>query len=110
MMETAKFVLTAVGTFLSVLGLSFSVFQHWKKKQEEKLEAMKDSLTKKIQDETDGRREAELRLRDRVDKMDDYITTEFERRMGRIEGKLDGIAQIVGKVQDWFMSSPRRGE
>ena len=105
-MEIAKFILTALGTFLSVFALIFSMFQHWRKKQEDKLESINSSLSKKIQSEIENRKETETRLRDRIDKIDEYVTQEFE--PGRIEGKLDGIAEIVSKMQDWFISNPQR--
>ena len=50
-MEIAKFILTAVGTFLSVLALSFTVFQYWWKKQEEKLHKLKTSFEDGIANE-----------------------------------------------------------
>ena len=62
-MELAKFVLTAVGTFLSVCAFSFAVFQYWRKKQDEKMELFRKSMTEMVHNETVHRKEAERRLR-----------------------------------------------
>jgi prefoldin subunit 5 len=112
-MEIAKFVLTAIGTFLSVFGLSFTIFQNWKKKQDEKIEQLNVGLGKKIQAESDSRREAINRLHERVDKLDGSImsfTQLFENRLSKIEGKLDGMCKTLDKIQDWFINNPPRGK
>jgi uncharacterized protein YlxW (UPF0749 family) len=109
--EIAKFIFTAIGTFLSVLALSFTIFQHWKKKQDEKIEGVKNSLEKKIQSENDNRKEAVTRLHERIDKLDStllQVTQGVENRLSRIEGKLEGMNGTLNKIQDWFINNPPR--
>ena len=51
--EIAKFVLTAIGTFISVSGLFFAVFQFWIKKREEKDAAFRNSVREELKTERD---------------------------------------------------------
>ena len=93
-MEIAKFVFTAIGTFLSVLALSFTVFQYWKKKQDEKFAAMqtqmKDSIT---------------RLGERLEFLEKNAFRNFESRLSVIEGELKGIKPILLSIQNWFINN-----
>lgn len=107
-MEIAKFVFTAIGTFLSVFGLSFTVFQHWKKRQDEKFDLLKKSIDAAVQKEVDSRKEAVSQIRERVEKLDEYVSQRFENRLSRIEGKLEGMNNTLNKITDWFINTPPR--
>jgi len=107
-MEIAKFVLTAVGTFLSVFGLSFTVFQYWRKKQDEKFEILKKSLEISLQKETDSRKESVARIETRITALENIMSQRFENRLSVIEGELRGIKPILKSIQDWFINNSGR--
>ena len=115
-MEIAKFVLTAIGTFISVSGLSFAVFQYWAKKREEKDAAFRAALSKdmeterclsreEIQGERIERKEAIERLSKKIDGLERAIMENLQQRMGTIEGELKGIRGTLGKIESWFISN-----
>ena len=93
-MEIAKFIFTAIGTFLSVMSLSFAVFQYWKKKQDEKFAEMqaqtKDSVT---------------RLGQRLEFLEQNLARSMESRLSHIEGEIKGIKPILLLIQDWFIKN-----
>jgi len=107
--EIAKFVFTAVGTFLSVFGLSFTVFQYWRKKQDEKFELLKTSLKDEIKKETDSRKESVARIEGRVNTLENTMSQRFENRLSVIEGELKGIKPILQSIQDWFIHNTPKG-
>ena len=104
-MEIAKFILTAVGTFLSVFSLSFAVFQYWKKKQDEKFDLLKESMEKMVQDETQTRSNALERLDKRIEFLERSVLQGFENRLSVIEGELRGIKPILLAIQGWFINN-----
>lgn len=104
-MEIAKFVLTAVGTFLSVFGLSFTVFQHWRKRQDEKFDLLKKSIEAAIQKETDSRKESTARIEGRITALENTMSQRFENRLSVIEGELRGIKPILQSIQNWFINN-----
>jgi hypothetical protein len=108
-MEIAKFVLTAVGTFLSVLALSFTVFQYWRKKQDEKFNVLKDSLKDEVREERDARKESMERLGRRIENLESNITQDIQRRMSTIEGELKGMRNVLDKIQEWFIDNTPTG-
>jgi len=107
-METARFVMIALGTFLSVLSLSFTVFRYWRKKQDEKFDAFKLALEKTVAEEGENRRDALASLRDRVKSLESWRILqgkEVEGRLGRIEGELKGIRGTLDRIQQWFIEN-----
>jgi DNA-binding FrmR family transcriptional regulator len=104
-MEIAKFIFTAVGTFLSVFGLSFTVFQHWRKRQDEKFDLLKKSIESSIQKETDSRKEASARIEGRISALEHTMSQRFENRLSVIEGELKGIKPILQSIQNWFINN-----
>jgi archaellum component FlaC len=103
--EIAKFVLAAIGTFLSVLGFSFAVFQYWKKKQEEKFVLLKKSIEAEVQNETAARSNALNRLDKRIEFLEQRVLQSFENRLSVIEGELKGIKPILQSIQNWFINN-----
>jgi hypothetical protein len=103
--EIAKFILAAVGTFLSVFGLSFTVFQHWRKRQDEKFELLKKSIESSIQKEADSRKESIAHIDGRVRSLENTISQRFENRLSVIEGELKGIKPILQSIQNWFINN-----
>ena len=93
-MEIAKFVFTAIGTFLSVLAFSFTVFQYWKKKQEEKFT--------ELQKQT---KESVTRLGTRIEVLEQSFARNIESRLSHIEGEIKGIKPILLLIQDWFIKN-----
>ena len=109
-MEIAKFVLTAVGTFLSVFGLSFTIFQYWRKKQEEKLNLLKSSLENGISNERRARTEEIDRLNRKVEKLENMVFQNFENRLSSIEGLLKAMRPTLDKIQEWFINNTPRSK
>jgi LPS O-antigen subunit length determinant protein (WzzB/FepE family) len=114
--EIAKFILAALGTFLSVLGFSFAVFQYWKKKQEEKFDLLKKSMEAMVQNEIQARsyameQEAQARsnalnrLDKRIEFLEQSVLHSFEKRLSIIEGELRGIKPILLAIQNWFVNN-----
>jgi hypothetical protein len=116
-MEIAKFVLTAIGTFISVLALSFTVFSYWKKKQEEKDAEFKKGLVesvnlekttreKEIAAERAERKQEIEKLENRITYLQDTVIKENGERMSAIEGELKQIRPILASIQNWFINKP----
>jgi phage-related protein len=96
--EIAKFVLTAIGTFISVLALSFTVFQYWRKKQDEKFAELRNETKNSI-----------ARLGERLGTIEQSFIRSFEGRLGVIEGELKGIKPILQSIQNWFVNNTPTG-
>jgi hypothetical protein len=96
--EIAKFVLTAVGTFISVFALSFTIFQYWRKKQKEKIDALRDDTKRSI-----------TRLGERIEELEKIVMRSFESRLGLIEGELKGMKPILQAIQNWFINNTQSG-
>jgi len=107
--EIAKFVLTALGTFLSVFGLSFTVFQYWRKKQDEKFDGLKNTLEDALIKESQIRGDAVSHLEKRVEFLEHSIVHGFENRLSVIEGELKGIKPILQAIQNWFINNTPTG-
>jgi hypothetical protein len=108
-MEIAKFILTAVGTFLSVFGLSFTVFQYWRKRQDEKFDLLKKSMEAAVQKEADSRKESLARLGGRIEALENTMSQRFESRLSVIEGELKGFKPILQSIQNWFINNTPAG-
>jgi DNA-binding FrmR family transcriptional regulator len=108
--EIAKFIFTAIGTFLSVFGLSFTVFQHWRKRQDEKFDLLKKSIDANIQKETDSRKESMARMEGRITAIENTMSQRFENRLSVIEGELKGIKPILQSIQNWFINNTPAGK
>ena len=108
-MEIAKFILAAVGTFLSVFALSFSVFQHWRKRQDEKFDMLKKSIEASIKQETDSRKDSVANIDIRVKALENTMSQRFENRLSIIEGELRGFKPILQSIQNWFVNNTPRG-
>ena len=93
-MEIAKFVLLAVGTFLSVFGLSFTVFQYWRKKQDEKFDTLKTETKESIK-----------RMGARIEALEQNALHSLENRLSLIEGELKGLKPILQSIQNWFINN-----
>jgi len=96
--EIAKFVLAAIGTFISVLALSFGVFQYWKKKQDEKFDELRGETKQSI-----------ARLGERLGTLEQSVVRSFESRLSVIEGELRGLKPILQAIQNWFISNTPSG-
>jgi hypothetical protein len=108
--EIAKFVLTAVGTFVSVISLSFAVFQYWRKKQDEKFDLFRKTVDGRIQGETDNRKESVSRMEGRINALESTMSQRFENRLSVIEGELKGIKPILMSIQAWFINNTPGGK
>ena len=115
-MEVAKFVFTAVCTFISVFVLLRGILQHRMKKQDEKFEAhenlLKHSVQKEaealknsIQKETEARKESLAGMEERVKTLETTISSSVVTRLAHIEGELKGIKPILLSIQNWFINN-----
>jgi len=104
-MEIARFILVAVGTFISVLTLSFAVFQYWRKRQDEKFELFRQSIRDMVQREERGRKEADALYEKRLSNLESMMSSKFENRLSIIEGELKGMRGLLEKIQQWFIDS-----
>jgi hypothetical protein len=100
-MEIAKFILTAIGTFISVSGLFFAVFQFWVKKREEKDVAFQSSVRNELESERrQSRDEIQQERQERKDSIE---------RLGNIEGELRGMRELLKSIQHWFIGNTPSG-
>jgi hypothetical protein len=83
----------AVGTFLSVLSLSFAVFQYWRKKQDEKFDLFRTEI-----------RDTEARHEKRLSNLENMMSQKFENRLSVMEGELKGIKAILQSINNWFIN------
>jgi hypothetical protein len=103
--EIAKFVLTAVGTFVSVISLSFAVFQYWRKKQDEKFDLFKKTIDGMIRAEEQNRKESDTQHESRLRDLESTMAQRFENRLSIMEGELKGIKSILQSIQNWFINN-----
>jgi polyhydroxyalkanoate synthesis regulator phasin len=108
--EIAKFVLTAVGTFVSVISLSFAVFQYWRKKRDEKFDLLKKTIDGMIRQEEQSRKESDERHESRLRDLESAMTQRFENRLSVMEGELKGIKSILQSIQNWFINNTPGGK
>lgn len=119
-MEIAKFVLTAIGTFVSVSALSFTVFQFWAKRRDEKdaafRKAVQDNIEservlsrQEITDERASRKDDVRRLEGRVEKLESIVTEGLIDRLSKLEGEMKGIRNILDSIQSWFINNTKKG-
>lgn len=119
-MELAKFIFAAVGTFISVSALAFTVFQYWAKKQEKKDDAFKLTIRKEldterkssreeIESERGSRKEDVRRLEARIEKLESIVTEGLIDRLSRLEGEMKGIRDVLSRIQDWFVKNTLKG-
>jgi len=93
-MEAVKIIFMGIGSFLSVLAFSFTVFQYWRKKQEEKFSELKNETRNSI-----------TRMGERVTSLEQSVVRNFENRLSVIEGELRGIKPILQSIQNWFITN-----
>ena len=108
-MEIAKFVLYSIGSFVSVFTLSFSIFQYWKKKQEDKYNAFKTETKESLQRESEARQRDINKLEKRIENLENTFVHSVEHRMSNIEGELKSMRPILQSIQDWFINKTPRG-
>ena len=120
-MEIAKFILTAIGTFVSVSALSFTVFQSWAKRRDEKDNAFRSSIMEQldservlsrqeISDEKASRKEDVRRIEERIDKLEQAIMGDLQRRLSSIEGELKSMRGTLRIIEDWFVRNTPGGK
>jgi hypothetical protein len=115
-METAKLVITAAGAFISMNALSFTIFQYFGKKREEKDNTFRTMTRKDIADAREmsrqeicaerlSRKDDVRRLETRIEKLEETITENLVSRMANIEGELKSMRTTLQKIQDWFIQA-----
>jgi hypothetical protein len=108
--EIAKFVLTAIGTFISVISLSFAVFQYWRKKQDEKFDLLKKAVADMVREEKQSRKESDAEHDKRLRDLENTMAQRFEGRLSNMEGELKGIKTVLQSIQNWFINNAPGGK
>jgi hypothetical protein len=108
--EIAKFALTVVGTFVSVISLSFAVFQYWRKKQDERFDLFKKAIENMIQEEKKSRKESDAEHDKRLRDLENTMAQRFESRLSNMEGELKGIKSVLQSIQNWFINNTQGGK
>jgi hypothetical protein len=103
--EIAKFIFSSIGTFISVLGFSFAVFQYWRKKQDEKFDLFRASIEDSLRSISDSRKESEARMNERVKSLEEAMSQRFENRLSMMEGELKGIKNLLQSISNWFINN-----
>jgi hypothetical protein len=90
---------------VSVISLSFAVFQYWRKKQDDKFDLFKKTITDMVQKEEQGRKESDARHDGRLRDLESTMVQRFESRLSIMEGELKGIKTILQSIQNWFINN-----
>lgn len=96
-MEIAKFVLTCVGSFISVSAFFMGIWKSYSKKLDDKIE--------KIKAETSTTTD---KLEKRVDLLEKTVTPNLGERLSNIEGTMKKMDNILTQIQNWFISNTPR--
>jgi hypothetical protein len=107
--ETFKFIMTIVGSCVGVTSFFFTMFQYWRKKQDEKFDSFKSVIMQSLKDEITERRQGENRLEKRIHELESSISQGFERRLSIIEGELKGIKSSLNSILNWFVGNTPGG-
>jgi hypothetical protein len=106
-MEVAKFVFSALGSFVGVMGLSFTILNMWMKKRQEEIAAerklnedARKTLNSRIDNERLERKEDVGRIEERLDKLDNIIS-----RLANIEGELGAMQRSLRMIEQWFITN-----
>jgi len=131
-MEIAKFIFTALGTFVAVSGLSLNLLNAWMKKKQEEIAAERalnktawDTIQgrvtseqahrqKEIDEERASRRDAidrerasrkeeQAKLEQRIERLEKTVSEQLLSRVSAIETELKNLTLIMGKLQDYFV-------
>ena len=94
---------------MSVFTLSFSIFQYWKKKLEDKYNAFKTDTKESLQRESEARQRDINKLEKRIENLENTLVQSVQQRMSSIEGELKGIKPILQSIQNWFINNTQRG-
>jgi hypothetical protein len=100
--ETFKFIMTIVGSCVGVTSFFFTMFQYWRKKQDEKFDLFKASIKEWLDKEEIDRRDADQRHDKRLQDLEGMVAERFESRLSKIEGELKWMGSILKSIQDWF--------
>ena len=107
-MEIAYFIIMAAGTFVSVISLAAAAFSHWRKKQDRQFEVFRTAMSEMVNEEREHRRDSFVHLRDRIEAIESWkrlLGKEFEGRLSKIEGQLEGITGNLNKMMSWFIDN-----
>lgn len=107
-MNIASLVLEAVGVFIAVATLFYTVFSAWRKSQERKLQTAIAALTKEMDEERQHRIDNINRLHARIDQVQTDLISDLQGRMSRMEGELKGMTNILSQIQGWFIDQANK--
>lgn len=125
-METAKFVLTCVGSFIAVSGFFMGIWKAYSKKTEEKIKSIQQQADEKIKEaqssartEIDEVREGSIAKSEKLERRIvalEKIVSDLQRdvslnlgqRLSNIEGEMKGMNNILKQIQGWFINNTPR--
>ena len=127
-MEIAKFVLTCVGSFISVSAFFMGIWKAYSKKMEDKIKSIQQQADEKIKEA-----EAEAHARNEIDEVREGSIAKSEKlerriaaleknvsdlqrdvnlnlgqRLSNIEGEMKGMNNILKQIQGWFINNTPR--
>lgn len=126
-MEIAKFVLSCVGSFISVSAFFMGIWKAYSKKMEDKIKAIQqqaDEKTKEAeahaQTEIDKVREGSIAKSEKLEKriaaleknvsdLQRDVNLNLGQRLSNIEGEMKGMNNILKQIQGWFINNTPRG-
>lgn len=126
-MEIAKFVLTCVGSFISVSAFFMGIWKAYSKKTDDKIKAIQaqaDEKTKEAeahaQAEIDKVREGSIAKSEKLEKriaaleknvsdLQRDVNLNLGQRLSNIEGEMKGMNNILKQIQGWFINNTPRG-
>lgn len=121
-MEIAKFVLTCVGSFITVSGFFMGIWKAYSKKMEDKIKSIQQQANEKIKEartEIDEVREDSIAKSEKLEKRIaalEKIVSDLQRdvslnlgqRLSNIEGEMKGMNNILKQIQGWFINNTPR--
>lgn len=125
-MEIAKFVLTCVGSFISVSAFFMGIWKAYSKKMEDKIKSIQQQADEKIKEaeaharsEIDEVREGSIAKSEKLERriaaleknvsdLQRDVNLNLGQRLSNIEGEMKGMNNILKQIQGWFINNTPR--
>lgn len=126
-MEIAKFVLTCVGSFITVCLFFMGIWKAYSKRLDDKIKASQEEAEARIRNAEERAKEEIAAVREgsiaKAEKLERRIaslernvtdlqrdvTTNLGQRLSNIEGEMKSMGNILKQIQGWFISNTPRG-
>ena len=126
-MNILSVVLQCVSVLIVVMSFVIAQNRAAKKRQSDALKAIQDKLTSDLKDsetrlndglskltavllaEQENRATNINRLHARIDEMQKELIADLQHRMSRMEGDIQGMANILNLIHEWFINQAKTG-